>query len=392
MKPSDMNQEPATAAPAGWREFLARMEWSGEMYDRFGDHACICPDCGGQQAVGHGPGCELAAMLAAAPAPVAPIDMVLHCPACGLQHVDAPWQPGAALTNEQIVGAEPVWNNPPHRSHLCHGCGHRWRPADVPTNGVAAVKTKGKADSPPVAPAPVAHGDPLSDLAARQKPMPADMAAVLTENAWDLYATDPAPAPVAQVEDRCGCPSSGYCGAGKRCQDSASAPVAQVDELAACLRALLFLIRRDAPGLSGKALGLADAALQAYDAAPAPVALCACKDRPADQCPGEWEPGCDLGANEAHARAAPAPVAPTGQQERATRRDMRAEAAAERIAAMTPRERAALQLQGEGAPRPAPAPVARRAPTQAEHDAAIRQIQEAFEDDGEAAAQEGGAA
>lgn len=164
MKPSDMNQEPATAAPAGWREFLARTEWSGEMYDRFGDHACICPDCGGQQAVGHGPGCELAAMLAAAPAPVAPIDMVLHCPACGLQHVDAPWQPGAALTNEQIVGTEPVWDNPPHRSHLCHGCGHRWRPADVPTNGVAAVKTKGKADSPPVAPAPVAR--PLTPMQA----------------------------------------------------------------------------------------------------------------------------------------------------------------------------------------------------------------------------------
>ena len=35
---------------------------------------------------------------------------------------------------------------------------------------------------------------------------------------------------------------------------------------------------------------------------PAPTAQqCPCKDRPADQCPGEWEPGCDLGANPAHA-------------------------------------------------------------------------------------------
>lgn len=35
---------------------------------------------------------------------------------------------------------------------------------------------------------------------------------------------------------------------------------------------------------------------------PAPTAQqCHCKDRPADQCPGEWEPGCDLGANPAHA-------------------------------------------------------------------------------------------
>ena len=78
----------------------------------------------------------------------APIDMVLHCPACGLQHIDASeppveFEPGAAQ-----------WSNPPHRSHLCHGCGHIWRPADVPTNGVAAVKTTGKADSPIAASAP----------------------------------------------------------------------------------------------------------------------------------------------------------------------------------------------------------------------------------------------
>lgn len=80
------------------------------------------------------------AHLAAQPAPVVPIDMVLHCPACGLQHIDAP--------DERT----PDWKNEPHRSHLCHGCGHIWRPADVPTNGVAAVATKGKADSPIAAP------------------------------------------------------------------------------------------------------------------------------------------------------------------------------------------------------------------------------------------------
>ena len=38
---------------------------------------------------------------------------------------------------------------------------------------------------------------------------------------------------------------------------------------------------------------------------PAPtVQQCHCNDRPADQCPGEWEPGCDLGANPAHVRVA----------------------------------------------------------------------------------------
>jgi len=68
-----------------------------------------------------------------------PIDMILFCPACGLQHTDEP---------------NGDWTNPPHRSHLCHGCGRIWRPADVPTNGVAAIKTKGKADSLPPLPSP----------------------------------------------------------------------------------------------------------------------------------------------------------------------------------------------------------------------------------------------
>lgn len=70
-----------------------------------------------------------------------PIDMVLHCPVCHAQHIDAPdklhYMPGTAKE----------WDNPPHRSHLCHECGAIWRPADVPTNGVAAVKTKGTSDS-----------------------------------------------------------------------------------------------------------------------------------------------------------------------------------------------------------------------------------------------------
>lgn len=77
-----------------------------------------------------------------------PIDMVLHCPKCGLQHIDAP-EPAirTALDPNGVLG----WPNPPHRSHLCHGCGHIWRPADVPTNGVRAIKTTGKADRPVVA-------------------------------------------------------------------------------------------------------------------------------------------------------------------------------------------------------------------------------------------------
>jgi ribA/ribD-fused uncharacterized protein len=78
-----------------------------------------------------------------------PIDMVLHCPNCGLQHIDAPEFNSERHDPYPAFGCDPAlsWTNPPHRSHLCHGCGHIWRPADVPTNGVVATKTKGKADS-----------------------------------------------------------------------------------------------------------------------------------------------------------------------------------------------------------------------------------------------------
>lgn len=77
-----------------------------------------------------------------APAEV-PIDMVLHCPKCGLQHIDAP-DPAPRYTSWKQFDH---WTNPPHRSHLCKTCGWVWRPADVPTNGVLAVKTVGKNDS-----------------------------------------------------------------------------------------------------------------------------------------------------------------------------------------------------------------------------------------------------
>lgn len=112
--------------------------------------------------------------LAAHPAPVEarvvpeqPIDMILHCPACGMQHIDKP--DGRRLFADEPIDEQsfaPAWTNPPHRSHLCHGCGHIWRPADVPTNGVDAIKTKGKADAPLggcAAPTPPAERVTLSD-------------------------------------------------------------------------------------------------------------------------------------------------------------------------------------------------------------------------------------
>lgn len=77
-----------------------------------------------------------------------PIPMLLYCPRCGLQHIDEPEAPlmDAGGLNP-VEPDEDYWTNPPHKSHLCHGCGCIWRPADVPTNGVAAIETRGKADN-----------------------------------------------------------------------------------------------------------------------------------------------------------------------------------------------------------------------------------------------------
>lgn len=90
------------------------------------------------------------------PAAEKPIDMILLCPKCGTQHVDRDesnnrmHSPGCNVSCGTLGGCscgfDSLWRNPPHRSHLCAGCGHIWRPADVPTNGVAAIKTKGKND------------------------------------------------------------------------------------------------------------------------------------------------------------------------------------------------------------------------------------------------------
>lgn len=63
-----------------------------------------------------------------------PIPMVLHCPRCGVQHIDV---------------ATDDWPNPPHRSHACQteGCGTIWRPANVATAGVPSITSKGKSDN-----------------------------------------------------------------------------------------------------------------------------------------------------------------------------------------------------------------------------------------------------
>lgn len=100
--------------------------------------------------------CRECQALKAAVAALGPIDMLLFCPRCNTQHIDAPepeneFKPPHILDGSADDPVRPLrepWTNPPHRSHLCHACGHVWRPADVPTNGIAKLKTHGSCDSP----------------------------------------------------------------------------------------------------------------------------------------------------------------------------------------------------------------------------------------------------
>lgn len=87
-----------------------------------------------------------------------PIPMLLFCPGCHKQHIDKAEtemefqfrvsehyhdSPLASATSHTLER----WTNPPHKSHQCHFCGCRWRPADVPTIGVKKIDTRGSGDN-----------------------------------------------------------------------------------------------------------------------------------------------------------------------------------------------------------------------------------------------------
>lgn len=77
-----------------------------------------------------------------------PIDMLLFCPACGMEHIDKPEEDTCTRFRNPDDHAEP-WTNPPHKTHLCKpnegGCGFLWRPCeDAYTNGIESpMKVKG---------------------------------------------------------------------------------------------------------------------------------------------------------------------------------------------------------------------------------------------------------
>ena len=122
--------------------------------------------------------------LSAPATQVAPINMVLHCPKCGLQHIDAAEPPITVL--EDILRANPLAMPAPQR----------W------TNGVHAVTTKGKADSPiapGAAPQPAAQQEPVAWLLEGQQVVEFERREYHDGDEWTpLYKAPHHEAPVAQ--------------------------------------------------------------------------------------------------------------------------------------------------------------------------------------------------
>ncbi|MBN3776188.1 hypothetical protein G3O06_01240 [Burkholderia sp. Ac-20345] len=150
-----------------------------------------------------------------------PIPMLLFCPACGLQHVDAP---------EPAHDGEEAWDNPPHRSHKCHACATVWRPADVPTVGVASIQTSGQADNWDRAARTVANDAPEKC---------AGCVARCTNNPPDCYARPVADDAAGAQDERTGpfancsfrhCDLPGQCKSEGACHHPARAAGAQSDD------------------------------------------------------------------------------------------------------------------------------------------------------------------
>lgn len=157
--------QPITTVPKNGDEVLlahANSQWLDQwISDVGGDYAeggywMMCDQWAEPEVPSHwkplSPLPNTAAASSSLPAEPPPIDMILFCPNCWEQHVDAEESEAAYYTRiEQLQGDEfesaERWTNPPHRSHLCHKCGAVWRPADVPTNGVAKISTAGSRDN-----------------------------------------------------------------------------------------------------------------------------------------------------------------------------------------------------------------------------------------------------
>lgn len=164
-----MNNEQRKVLDVLWSQALAASVKDGEQFTRY----------------------HFAELVLEQHGPVLPLDMILYCPNCGRQHIDAP--------DERTPG----WVNKPHRSHLCHDpeCQCIWRPADFCTNGVESLLTEGQNDTWP------SHNDEVT-----AHPAQAVRAGAISLGCW-CEACDVAASPNGIRTRMCVCPECGD----KRC-------------------------------------------------------------------------------------------------------------------------------------------------------------------------------
>ncbi len=86
---------------------------------------------------------EAEKLLSATAAPAAPVRVHTWCPKCDLKHIDA---------LDEATGID--WATRPHKTHLCLGCGHLWKPHDYATVGVAAPAAETEATAEALTPEP----------------------------------------------------------------------------------------------------------------------------------------------------------------------------------------------------------------------------------------------
>ena len=72
-----------------------------------------------------------------------PIQMILFCPKCHVQHIDE-LEPAGSRLNPSAVDID--WAKRPHRTHLCKmsTCGYEFRPTNFATVGVAELPANEK--------------------------------------------------------------------------------------------------------------------------------------------------------------------------------------------------------------------------------------------------------
>lgn len=168
------------------RAFLVSMEWRDWRYDRSGDCTPECPSCSELKEVGHKPGCELTALLAALSAQAEPVAVENSIPLPDLiARYEADPQRVAALSSARLAAqAEPV----PYRDstpglHVGESSFEGWYSGYWPQDGSNKQRMRDAYAA--------GMGDPLVTMAAQAEPAPGNGRAAFEAWAAPILGDNP---------------------------------------------------------------------------------------------------------------------------------------------------------------------------------------------------------